>query len=174
MMMPKQTIAYSYPLARLLLTILLPLTSLTLLDASSRILPTRAINYTRYLNKQDFDSMFPGTVLKPGETPQASGYYVVYQHENLIYYFGPETSEIAAELYLEDLDKVVGMVQSKRATLQSAITDIQKFPRDITPPQTNASNNSHPDHPNVPNNPSRQPSEPPTPWWEKVLKIFGF
>lgn len=142
-----------------------------LLDANSRILPTQAINYTQYLNKEAFDAMFPGTVLKPGENPQIPGYYVVYQHQQLIYYFGPENSEIAAELYLEDLDKVVSLVQAKRASLHTATTTIQEFPSDpkTTKPQPPDANSP----PQPPTTSDRKPAKPPMPWWRKVLKIIG-
>jgi len=168
------------PSRRLWVVIFVVLIPATSIYAARRILPTKAINYTRYLHKQAFDDMFPGTPLQPGATPQAAGYYVVYQHEHLTYYFGPEKSEIAAELYLEDLDKVVDIVKSKRARLQSATTSIEAFPQPLSRPQTEQNPAPSSAEKNNPPATSPRPSQPnpspdaPEPWWKKVLKVFGF
>ena len=168
--------ASTNPTTYALTIILLQVILANLIHANSRILPTRAINYTRYLSKQDFDSIFPGTILQSGKTPQEPGYYVVYQHEKIIYYFGPESSEIAAELYLEDLDNVVDLVKTKRASLQSAKIDIQKFPKDLSTPKPTSPQDpdlNQTENPmNIPS-PSQSP-ELPTPWWQKVLQLIGF
>ena len=155
-------------------------------QAGSRILPTRAISYTRYLNKADFDQMFPGTPIEPGKTPQAAGFYVVYHHESLIYYFGPEPKEWAAELYLKDLEEVVAIVTVKRPELKSAHTYIQKFPQDIAAsgstangsPSSKDSSESSSEQKESSPSPSSTPAPPsppqPEPWWKKLLGVFGW
>lgn len=153
----------------------------TVVNAQSRILPTNAISYTGYVGKQEFDTLFPGERIKANETPSDPGYYVVYQHENLVYFFGPEPTFFAAELYKDDLDLIVEEVQVKRAHLKSAKTSVQKFPQDSNAKTAEQNESEGPNEhgtqkPESPEKNKGTSSTPPQPksWWQRLFDIFKF
>ena len=48
-----------------------------------------------------------------------SGWYVVYEHESLSYYFGPILLESTGEDYLAQLEAIVGDVVAQRPDIQN-------------------------------------------------------
>jgi len=136
--------------------------------AGSRQLPLRSINYMSFYTKQEFDERFPGKVITD-KHPSDEGYYVVYQHENLLYYFGPDMYESIAEIYKEELDRVVEIVKGKRESLKTAKTYILKLPRDkASAPSASESTSEETAKSGAP-----KPPEPES-WWSRLFRKIGF
>ena len=154
--------------------------------ADSRQLPMRSINYMSYFNKAEFDERFPGKPIR-GKTPTEVGYYVVYEHESLVYYFGPDEIKTIADMYKRELDRVVGIVKEKREILKTAKTYIVKLPTDeatIPPAESEraaneAKENEEPPEKNTEEERKVQPKSTPAPkpkpepWWKRMFRWFG-
>ena len=156
----------------LLFTFLLICTSA---HAQSRQLPLRSINYMSYFNKAEFDERFPGKPIKDKQ-PTEKGYYVVYHHESLVYYFGPDELKVIAEMYKRELDRVVGVVKGKRESLMSAKTYIVKLPADAAhAPSLEKDKNSDNEKSEEWNEKAErgEAAKPkPVPWWKRLFSWF--
>ena len=131
--------------------------------AESRQLPLRSINYLSYYDKGEFDERFPGTPIT-GNQPSEKGHYLVYEHESLIYYFGPDKSKSIVTLYKRELDRIVGLVKDKRESLKTAKTYLVKLPRDEVGAQSPESKAAEATSENT-----AKPK--PKPWWKR---LFGW
>ena len=58
-----------------------------------RVMDEAAIAYTEFLSRAAFDQRFPGEI-KSDLADLESGWYVIYEHKNLNYYFGPDPAGI--------------------------------------------------------------------------------
>ncbi len=85
--------------------------------AGLRVIEEEAIPFTRFLSKADFDQRYPGTVLEdPAKLDQ--GWYVIYEHESLRYYFGPILLESTGQDYYEQLKATVGQAVDQRPSIE--------------------------------------------------------
>lgn len=134
-------------------------------------MPLDSLNYIQFMKKADFDKRFPGKLLQGESLPEQEGFYIVYEHESLAYYFGPAEHRSVAEIYKAELDKVVAEVQGMREQLKSAKTYILKLPEE----QTTDSSQPQTEKQETLPAPTPQPEpEQDEPWWTKLFRALGF
>ena len=81
-----------------------------------RVIEESAIPYAGFLSKANFDQRFTGQ-MKSGPADLDSGWYVIYEHESLNYYFGPILLESTGKDYLEQLTETVEAAVQQRPTI---------------------------------------------------------
>ena len=86
-------------------------------DLGIRVIDESAISYMEFLSKRAFDQRFPGQI-KSGPADLESGWYVIYTHENLNYYFGPILLESTGQDYLMQLTKIVDAAVEQRPEIE--------------------------------------------------------
>jgi len=80
---------------------------------AARVIEAGAIPFTAFLSKADFDQRYPGQELT--DLSQLDpGWYVIYQHESLSYYFGPVLLESTGQDYLTQLTQTVENAVAQR------------------------------------------------------------
>ncbi len=85
--------------------------------ADIRVIEESAIPYAGFLSKAEFDRRFPGeTVADPSALD--SGWYVIYEHESLSYYFGPILLRSTGEDYLDELTGIVEAAVEQRPSIE--------------------------------------------------------
>lgn len=152
--------------ARTLLFLLLPL---ALHAAPVRVIEEMAIPFMGFLAKADFDQRYPGEFFDDASKLD-SGWYVIYQHESLNYYFGPILLESIGEDYLDQLTETVEAAVAERPSIQAYRLELSYEPSVARSDSTSA---EPPSEPSIPN--PLPPQEPPKPsFWSFVKKIFGF
>ncbi|MFP4166824.1 MAG: hypothetical protein ACLFUF_06620 [Opitutales bacterium] len=92
-----------------------------------RVLEPGAIPYLRFLEKERFDERFPGERVASvsGLEP---GWYVVYEHKALNYYFGPILLESIGKDYLEELQAIVKEAVAERPSIQDYRLELSREP----------------------------------------------
>ena len=85
--------------------------------AGIRVIDESAIPYTEFLSKAAFDQRFPGEI-KSDLTDLKSGWYVIYEHEHLNYYFGPILLQSIGEDYLAQLNQIVAAAVKERTEIE--------------------------------------------------------
>lgn len=144
-----------------------------LLNAQAKQIPLDALNYIHFLKKADFDARFPGVALAANTRPTSEGYYIVYTHESLTYYFGPTEDTIIAEVYKQELDRIVAEVQSMRSHLDSARTYLIQIPEERSTPSEKT--NTPPEQSTEePTSSPQQEQEDSQPWWKRLFRALGF
>jgi hypothetical protein len=145
------------------------------LTALNRLLPLESILYIGLMEKKEFEQLYPGSDFEQPSVFLSDGFYLVYEHEALKYFFGPSEDQFTCDRYKEKLDEVVDAVQKKRQSLNSAKTYILKFPDEQIELPGNL--NKNPDNQSKPkiehsekevNSPS-----PIIPFWRRVMELFG-
>lgn len=134
-----------------------------LLFAAKYQLPLESIFYIGEMSQNDFRSLYPGKVISGPEQELSEGYYLVYEHESLFYFFGPAKNPSLLSGYKEVLDNIVVQVKNKRPSLDSAKTYF--FP-EIQP--KNKKNEQKPVYETPISTPIIKP------WWETIIDIFGW
>lgn len=86
-------------------------------DLGIRVIDESAISYMEFLTKKEFDQRFPGQI-KSDPADLVSGWYVIYTHENLNYYFGPILLESTGQDYLMQLTRIVDAAVEQRPEIQ--------------------------------------------------------
>lgn len=81
-----------------------------------RVIEETAIPYTGFLSKANFDRRFPGQ-WKSGPDELDRGWYVIYAHEHLNYYFGPILLESTGKDYLAQLTRIVEAAVLQRPSI---------------------------------------------------------
>ena len=127
------------------------------------MLPLESVFYIGQMKKAEFVSMYPGTVIQDPKNDLKTGFYIVYEHESLFYYFGPADNRALLKGYKEVLDGIVVKVKEKRPSLVSAKTYF--YPEEENKEQ----DTSQPSVFQVP-----QPIPTMKPWWETVFDILGW
>lgn len=97
----------------LLLLFLLPLSLF-----SARVIEAGAIPFTAFLSKADFDQRYPG-MIEDELSKLPPGWYVIYEHEELSYYFGPILLRSTGEDYLAQLTETVEAAVAQRPSIQN-------------------------------------------------------
>jgi hypothetical protein len=129
-----------------------------------RVIDETAIPFAGFLAKVDFDQRYPGERFDDPAKLDA-GWYVIYEHESLNYYFGPILLESIGKDYLDQLSETVEAAVTQRPSIQNYRIELSYQPNI-------SSSDSKP-------SPSTQgplpPQKPPkSSFWSFVKKIFGY
>lgn len=158
----------------LLLFLLFPF--LVQADSGIRVIDESAIPYMEFLSKKEFDQRFPGQI-KSERANLESGWYVIYSHESLNYYFGPILLESTGRDYLGQLKKTVEAAVEQRPDIQGFQLALSHEPS--TGMSESSGNSSNPDdgaEEKVGAGNGESPGEAPQPSgvWGFIRRIFGF
>jgi hypothetical protein len=130
-----------------------------------RVIEAGAIPYTNFLSKAAFDKRFAGEMRADLSTLD-SGWYVIYEHEMLSYYFGPILLESTGEDYFSKLKLSVEAAVAQRPSIQDYRLELSYEPS--TPPSNPAAEEPAGDL-------GAPPPAPPTPSiWGFIKRLFGF
>lgn len=135
-----------------------------------RVIEDSAITYTKFLSKANFDKRFPGEVVTD-LSKLNTGWYVIYEHESLSYYFGPILLESIGEDYLAQLKETVEDAVAQRPTIEGYRLELSYEPS-VSSPSSSSSISEPPSEPSIPNSMPPQPQQKPS-FWSFVKKIFG-
>ena len=136
-------------------------------SAGIRVISESAIPYAGFLSQAKFDQRFPGQ-MKAGPGDLDTGWYVIYEHESLSYYFGPILLESTGEDYLAQLTKTVEGAVQQRPTIMDYRLELSYEPT-TSDSETSDSESSGSE--------SGYGSPPPPPSfdiWSLVRSVFGF
>jgi len=135
-------------------------------EGGLRAISETAIPYASFLSKASFDQRFPGE-LKAGPAELDTGWYVIYEHAQLSYYFGPILLQSTGEDYLAQLTKTVEAAVLQRPTIIDYRLELSYEPSQTTQSaEAEASENSRP---------SGSPPPPPSSSiWTLLRSVFGF
>tara|TARA_B100000497_G_C7591684_1_gene355784 strand:+ start:187 stop:735 length:549 start_codon:yes stop_codon:yes gene_type:complete len=130
-----------------------------------RVIDEAAIPFTGFLAKVDFDQRYSGELFDD-PVKLDTGWYVIYQHETLNYYFGPILLESIGRDYLDQLSRIVQVAVTRRPSIQDYRLELS-----YEPSASSFDNNS--------NEPSTQNPLPPralpkSSFWSFVKKVFGY
>lgn len=144
---------------------------LPLIASATRVIEAGAIPFTAFLSKADFDQRYPGAEVSDLSTVEP-GWYVIYEHEALSYYFGPVLLESTGKDYLEQLTETVAGAVAQRPTIQDYRLELSYEPSQSSAPS--GSSGTPPSSGN-PSSGSASPQSAPQPSiWELLKRIFGF
>ena len=97
----------------LVAALLLSLTSVGAQPLALRVIDEEAIPFAGFLSKVEFDQRYPGKIVaEPAELD--GGWYVIYEHETLNYYFGPILLRSTGEDYFAQLGEIVEAAVAQR------------------------------------------------------------
>ncbi|MFU8847153.1 MAG: hypothetical protein ACNA77_00350 [Opitutales bacterium] len=150
-----------------LLILLLPFTANA---AAVRVIEAGAIPFSAFLSKADFDQRYPGeevadlSKLKPG-------WYIIYEHESLSYYFGPVLLESTGRDYLVQLTETVEAAVAQRPSIQDYRLELSYEPSQSSASPSEA--NTDPQSEN-PSGSRGNPPPPPPSIWNFFRRLFGF
>lgn len=135
--------------------------------AEVRLIEEEAIPFMAFLKKSDFDDRFPGQ-LYSDINQLSAGWYVIYEHEALSYYFGPILLEATGEDYLAELDQIVNEAVAQRPSIADYTLQLSYEPK-------HEFQTVDPSAPK-PSIPSNRPSSPPqeTGLFNFFKRLFGF
>jgi hypothetical protein len=129
-----------------------------------RVIDEAAIPFAGFLSKVDFDQRYPGHLFDDPAKLDA-GWYVIYEHESLNYYFGPILLESIGKDYLDQLSETVEAAVTQRPSIQNYRLELSYEPS----ASTYDSNNTDPSTQNPP-----PQALPKTSFWSFVKKVFGY
>ena len=130
-----------------------------------RVIDEAAIPFAGFLSKVDFDQRYTGDRLDDPAKLDA-GWYVIYEHESLNYYFGPILLESIGKDYLDQLSEIVEVVVMERASIQDYRLELSYEPNASSYDSNNTETSTQSPLP---------PQTPPKPsFWSFVKKIFGY
>ena len=129
-----------------------------------RVIDEAAIPFAGFLSKVDFDHRYPGDLFDDSAKID-TGWYVIYEHESLNYYFGPILLESIGKDYLDQLLEIVEVAIMQRPSIQDYRLELSYEP--------NASSfESKSTEPSTQNPPPQ--ALPKTSFWSFVKKVFGY
>lgn len=131
---------------------------------SIRVIEATAIPYLRFLSKPDFDARYPGELL-PERSQLEPGWYVVYQHQALNYYFGPILLQVTGEDYRSQLQAVVASAVAQRPSIQGYKLTLRYEPKAVPAAEPSQPQSAAPAAGATPPQPSL---------WDWVRRVFGF
>ena len=130
-----------------------------------RVIEESAISYTGFLSKARFDQRFPGQI-KSGPAELDSGWYVIYEHESLSYYFGPILLESTGQDYLAQLTQTVEAAVQQRPLITDYRLELS------FEPTTSGSQEGGSEQSDSEGN-GGSPPPPPSSFWILLRSIFG-
>ena len=101
-------------------------------DGPLRVIGEEAISFTAFLDKAEFDKRFPGERVAE-RSDLEPGYYVIYRHRSLNYFFGPILLESTGEDYLSRLEGIVEEAVAQRPSIRDYTLELRYEPD--TPPE---------------------------------------
>ena len=101
--------------------------------SAARVIEESAIPYLAFLSKADFDSRFPGELVEDRSTLEP-GWYVTYEHESLVYFFGPILLESTSRDYLSQLEEIVAKAVAQRPSIQGYRMELSYEPTQASIP----------------------------------------
>ena len=154
--------SFGRALALALLFFVLP----ALLQATPiRVIDEAAIPFAGFLSKVDFDQRYPADLLDhPSKLD--TGWYVIYEHESLNYYFGPILLESIGKDYLDQLSEIVEVAVIQRPSIQNYRIELSYEP--------NASSSESESTEPSTQNPFPPQVLPKPSFWGFVKKVFGY
>jgi len=132
-----------------------------------RVIDESAIPFTAFLSKAEFDQRFPGKEVAELSELEP-GWYVIYEHVSLAYYFGPMLLESTGEDYLAELSEIVTAAVEQRPSIQDYRLELSYEPSEPTG-ESGGSSESAPELGSPP-----PPPPEPSGFWGFVKRIFGF
>lgn len=137
--------------------------------APLRVIDESAIPFTAFLSKADFDQRYPGERIED-PTKLDKGWYVIYEHEALNYYFGPILLESMGQDYYDQLAQTVEAAAAQRPSIRGYRLELSYQPSE--PTSSFASSEPSPE-PSAAKPASPQTGPKPT-LWAWVKRILGF
>ena len=137
-----------------------------------RVIEESAISYAGFLSKANFDQRFPGQI-KASPAELDSGWYVIYEHESLSYYFGPILLESTGQDYLAQLTQTVEDAVQQRPTITDYRLELSFEPSETSTAESAESSESSEESES---NYGSPPPPPPPAFdiWSLVRSVFGF
>lgn len=130
-----------------------------------RVIEEGAISYMRFLSKVDFDQRFPGKNMS-GPEALDSGWYVIYEHESLNYYFGPMLLESTGKDYLSKLEETVDAAVAQRPSITDYRLELSYEPSVVSSDPNQQANEPASGYGTPP--PESKPSI-----WTFIRRLFG-
>ena len=128
-----------------------------------RVIDEAAMPFAGFLSKVDFDQRYPGDLLDDSAKLD-TGWYVIYEHESLNYYFGPILLESIGKDYLDQLSEIVEVAVIQRPSIQDYHLELSYEPNASNSESTETST-QNPLPPQAPPKPS---------FWSFVKKVFSY
>ena len=128
-----------------------------------RVINEAAIPFAGFLSKVDFDQRYPGDLFDDSAKID-TGWYVIYEHESLNYYFGPILLESIGKDYLDQLSEIVEVAVMQRPSIQDYRLELSYEPNASNSESTETST-QNPLPPQAPPKPS---------FWSFVKKVFSY
>ncbi len=135
--------------------------------SAARVIEARAIPFTAFLPQADFDERYPGEEVEDLSKLEP-GWYVIYQHESISYYFGPVLLESTGQDYLKQLTRTVERAVAQRPSIQDYRLELRYEPSQRSTPASPAEPDPRIDDPGSP-----PPPPPRRSFWEIVRGLFG-
>jgi hypothetical protein len=156
------------PGARPCLFILAFLLLLPAAVSAARVMAAQAIPYTSFLSKADFDRRFPGE--RVSDLSQLDpGWYVIYEHGSLAYYFGPVLLQSTGQDYFDELTETVEAAVAERPSIRDYRLELSYEPSEAEDGGGAAESEREP----TATNPLPPPPKP-SGFWGFIRSIFGF
>ena len=130
-----------------------------------RVINEAAIPFAGFLSKVDFDQRYPGYLFDDSAKID-TGWYVIYEHESLNYYFGPILLESIGKDYLDQLSETVEAAVTQRPSIKNYRLELSYEPNASSiESKSTESSTQDPLPPQAPLKPS---------FWSFVKKLFGY
>ena len=138
--------------------------------SGARVMDAQAIPYTSFLSKADFEQRFPGEQVSDLAALEP-GWYVIYEHESLTYYFGPLLLQSTGQDYLEELQGIVDAAVAQRPSIRDYRLELSYEPSDSEAVGQSPGAEHEPE-----GSSTTSPQSPPKPsgFWGFIRSIFGF
>ena len=139
-----------------------------------RVIDESAIAYMEFLSKAEFDQRFPGQI-KWELSDLESGWYVIYRHEQLNYYFGPILLQSTGEDYRIQLTQIVEAAVEQRPDIQDYELKLSYEPSTGFSGNSGNSGDSTSDSSSGDTGDEQQPgnASQPSGFWTFIRRIFG-
>lgn len=140
-----------------------------------RVIDESAIAYMEFLSKADFDQKFPGRIYADSAELEG-GWYVIYEHQKLNYYFGPILLKSIGQDYLAELTQIVDAAVQQRPDIQNYRLVLSYEPSVDLPddPDNWDGESDHSSRNSAGGNQSTNKPTQPSGFWNFIRRIFGF
>jgi hypothetical protein len=143
---------------------------LPVVASAARVIEAGAIPFTAFLSKADFDQRYPGKEVTDLSKLEP-GWYVIYEHASLSYYFGPVLLESTGQDYLDQLTETVEAAVDQRPSIQDYRLELSYEPSQSSTPSGSAETDSGAANPG---GSAGTPQPTPRPSiWDFFRRLFG-